>query len=724
MTEEVFLQRSFFLSVVPHGDLLGNLKRKKIKTEKLKEKYSELFGKEVKNPIKAIEKLPHYKLVNFFIKFKILSIEEEKELYFQFRDSDNPIFYLYKYKTQPFTTINNVKNGIEKEFKKVKLGKFEFELSNTVETPSVTSSLRYKDFKIVNNSIHEENILEFKFEFLEKIKYLDPNYIPRQVYSLKFGLFWVDTINNLVIIKCQAYKIVEVIINFLEKIFKTSFWKFNLQKSMVDKIFDFNELVKISLASRKEINKLSLDSITIIDKDYAEKLKDPVYKFLLNYERKMGSYFTDIEGFSDKTKVSVAEIGKISLIGKKIPIDKCRGWLITILIKLMKIQEEFLISKDFKSYINSHDYIRRTKLYNYLKNKKAQEKMYELVEKVISLKNQPELEAIEFHFPFDVAYYFQDYLISTVNLRCSKEDCNAVIMCPNEGCDSTSFKTFKKFGDNTLSVRCSNCKTEISKDVEIECLDNHKQFLSKNEAIAFLFNLDIKTELNKIFKNLDIGFTINSENEIFYIKENKLYRFNNNDKILYNWDELPSFKDIPKLKDLHPTVQKAQAINITQILEKCKKYKGKCRSCHILKDEDEICLSKIFSKISEGQAHPHSGAEYGDFEFPQKFLDQTEILYGIAKSYKKTPSITAEFLLGISFGKLTYKNSDNLLEQFIEACMDDSVRFILVVSGRIIESRLKSILIEISRWKKKKVTFIEPKELIPIFAHYFDKVSK
>ena len=66
MSEEEFLQRSFFLSVVPRGYLIGILKRKKIKTEKLKEKYLELFGKEIKNPIKAIENLPHYNL-KFFL---------------------------------------------------------------------------------------------------------------------------------------------------------------------------------------------------------------------------------------------------------------------------------------------------------------------------------------------------------------------------------------------------------------------------------------------------------------------------------------------------------------------------------------------------------------------------------------------------------------------------------------------------------------------------------
>lgn len=61
-------------------------------------------------------------------------------------------------------------------------------------------------------------------------------------------------------------------------------------------------------------------------------------------------------------------------------------------------------------------------------------------------------------------------------------------------------------------------------------------------------------------------------------------------------------------------------------------------------------------------------------------------------------------LLDIQFGKLKYKNNDYLLEQFVEACWDDSIRFILIVSGRIIDSRLRTILVEIAKLKKKKLT--------------------
>ncbi len=432
----------------------------------------------------------------------------------------------------------------------------------------------------------------------------------------------------------------------------------------------------------------------------------------------MGTYFTSIKGFSKKIKIDVSEVGKISLKGKYIKIDKCRDWLIELLIELMKIQDEFLLTKDFSLYIRSHDYIKRTKLYNYIRSKNAQEKLLELIEKVIILKNNTKIECVEFLFPSDIAYYFQDFLINSVNSRCQKSDSNAILQCPNEDCNSTNFIKNKKSGKDKL-IKCIQCKTEISEEIEIECINNHKQYLNKNEIFAYIFSLELKTEINKIFKILEIGFLINNDKEIYYIKENKLYRTINEKKLLYQWNELPSFKKIPKINELHLTIQKAQTQNITQILEKCKEYKGKCRNCHLLKNSEIDCISKIFSKLSNGQSHPHSGLEFGDFEFSQKFSTGLELIYGIAKSYKKTSNDNLEYIHDIPFSKLTFKNNDNLLEQFIEACFNESISFVLIVSGRVVDTQLKMALIEITKWKSKKLVIITPKDLIPILAFYF-----
>lgn len=54
-------------------------------------------------------------------------------------------------------------------------------------------------------------------------------------------------------------------------------------------------------------------------------------------------------------------------------------------------------------------------------------------------------------------------------------------------------------------------------------------------------------------------------------------------------------------------------------------------------------------------------------------------------------------------------------------CNRQSVDFMMVVSGAIIETKLQNALIDIARLKRKKITIIGPNELIPIFAEYWKK---
>ena len=93
MGEIEFIQRAFFLKWVPKEYLIRILNNKKFTIDELKQKFYITFGKRVDNPKERIKGLPHYKLVEFFIKSEILKIDKEKELFFEFRDSRDPIFY-------------------------------------------------------------------------------------------------------------------------------------------------------------------------------------------------------------------------------------------------------------------------------------------------------------------------------------------------------------------------------------------------------------------------------------------------------------------------------------------------------------------------------------------------------------------------------------------------------------------------------------------------------
>lgn len=271
-------------------------------------------------------------------------------------------------------------------------------------------------------------------------------------------------------------------------------------------------------------------------------------------------------------------------------------------------------------------------------------------------------------------------------------------------------------------MKCEKCNEEIRDNDKFECIDKHRNKLVLSNSIYYIFHPLLKIELNGIFKSINLPYQIQNDSEVFFIKDNKLYRTEVKDKIIYSWDELPAFKTALKIEELPQIVREQYARNIKDLLERCNNRNQMCRSCHLNKKKDEICLLKIFSEISNGQAHPHSGDEFGDFVFPQKFSYGLENIIGIVKSFGTEPKSKGENFLGVLFRKLTFKYNERLLEQFFQLSLDDSVRFIMVVSGKVIESRLESALIEIARWKRKKVVIIRPQDLIPILYYYFNDV--
>ncbi|KKL21892.1 hypothetical protein LCGC14_2440900, partial [marine sediment metagenome] len=463
----------------------------------------------------------------------------------------------------------------------------------------------------------------------------------------------------------------------------------------VDMLFNFNEIYRISLTTKnknEEENLLKIISIT--DRKYADKIKDPLFKFLAKYERRMGSYLSNIKGFAHEIKVNVAEAGKISLIGSDIKLDKCREWLLDKLVKITRIQDELFISKEFSLYIRTFDKIKRTELYKKINGKQSKEFIYELVEKIIALKENLNHDSIELKFSRTNGYDFRDYLINSIDLRCSQEHCYASLTCPKNGCNSTELTLSKKTHQNSLTLKCLECGEEFEELHSLECIGNeHINEIHIDNSMIYLFRIELKTEINKILSKLETGLRINSDKEVYYIKNNRLYRNEINDQFYYNWFELPSFREIKKRSEMNTLELKESTSKIKSLYEKCKSYKNKCEGCHIFNDKGDICLLKIFAEISDGRAHPHCGFEFGDFEFDQLFSYGTEKFYGIAKSYGTAPKKSFKTICEVNFGSLTYKKSQGLLEQFIEGCRTDIVRALIVVSGKVLSTELKNVLI-------------------------------
>ncbi|MBD3215571.1 MAG: hypothetical protein GF311_23375 [Candidatus Lokiarchaeota archaeon] len=719
MNQDKLKQEEYFLSVVPRSYLLGIINKKDFTEAKLKKMLETITKKKVIKVNSALDNLTMKELIELFIDYQLLTLNETKELYFQFRDNINPIFYLYKFQKDFELTLSELKKKLNELFKKLILNEdHEFiPLDNENNSNKKAVLPKYKDFHLINLKLLEENsILEVSFEYLERIDYISKSYIPKHVYTVKSGFFWVDKKNQLFIIKCKETTINEAIITTVEKFLKTKIWKFSLRKVVIDEIFDKREMIKNSLiASNPDL----FESMIIKDVKFSEKARSDKFDFIIEYERRASSYRTSIRGFRSKIKVNIAQYGKISLVGKSIKIDRVREWLIEILLQILEIHENFIQTNDISAYIKANDFITRTNLYDDIRNNKARQKIFEMVEKIFYLKNNPQLGNVDFNFTMKLGYYFDGFLIPTPNLRCNRDECNMSLCCPQEGCESISFEIKKDIRKRRFYLKCSECNERLSEEAQLECVDDHFCQFKLDDSLDYIFHPSLKIELNKIFNDLDLGYSLNYDIELYYIHENRLYRKDRSEKLIYSWEELPAFRDIPKINELSNVIKEAQTRRITEILEKCSNRIGKCRNCHLNDEEENICLLKIFAKYSNGQAHPHTGTEFGDFDFPQQFSSGLENIIGIAKSYGKKPSKNAKKIFDVDFGLLTFKKNDRLLEQFIQLSMEDTVKFIMVVVGRVIDSGLKNALYELARWKKKKIVIISPKDLIPIFSYYF-----
>ncbi len=722
MEPEKIIQLEFFLNSVPKEYLIGILKNK-INTTDLKALLLKIKKKEIPKPFKFLENLSVSKLIQFIIENDMIKLNEAKQQYFQFRDSESPIFYLYKFQEDNFGNFIEIPEKLKKFIQTKKID-IHHKFVDT-STPDIMKGVpkKYKGFKSLNfNFYKEDTVLEITFEYLEKINYINEKYEPKYVYNLKSGFLWLEKSNQLAILKCHNETMVESIIQLTGEFFNSNYWRFRLREEIVDKLFDKQEIIKNSLKANKYTNPELFETIIIRDVEFSKKSENPKFDFIIDYERTRSSYNTKIQGFRSKIKISVAESGKISLLGKSIRLDRCRDWLIELLKKIIEIQGSFLSLGNIETYLKSSDYIFRTNLFLKLKNNTAKQKLIELINLINILKENSELKSVDFYFPIEISYHFTDILITLPYPTCNKDTCNFPPVCNNKKCDSSDYKILKDVTTRTFYLKCEKCNEEIRDNDKFECIDKHRNKLVLSNSIYYIFHPLLKIELNGIFKSIKLPYQIQNDSEVFFIKDNKLYRTEVKDKIIYSWDELPAFKTAPNIEELPQIVREQYARNIKDLLERCNNRNQMCRSCHLNKKKEEICLLKIFSEISNGQAHPHSGDEFGDFVFPQKFSYGLENIIGIVKSFGTEPKSKGENFLGVLFRKLTFKYNERLLEQFFQLSLDDSVRFIMVVSGKIIESRLESALIEIARWKRKKVVIIRPQDLIPILYYYFNDV--
>ena len=68
--------------------------------------------------------------------------------------------------------------------------------------------------------------------------------------------------------------------------------------------------------------------------------------------------------------------------------------------------------------------------------------------------------------------------------------------------------------------------------------------------------------------------------------------------------------------------------------------------------------------------------------------------------------------------KYTMKNNGGLLNQVVDTIFDSRISFIAIISGADLDPRLRESIESLVKFQKKKIVFIETKELVRILSQY------
>lgn len=127
-----------------------------------------------------------------------------------------------------------------------------------------------------------------------------------------------------------------------------------------------------------------------------------------------------------------------------------------------------------------------------------------------------------------------------------------------------------------------------------------------------------------------------------------------------------------------------------------------------LKNKEQICLPKLFYEIIPGfTPQPHKGGEYGDISGSIKVNGKKFEMKGIIKSNSsKSRNKKNTRLLSTS------KQGEEIIRQFVEQGINDQrCEVIMVVIPQYIDNSFKGTLRQLAKMSKKKVVFIELKQI-------------
>ncbi len=657
------------------------------------------LGKRASKPDKFIQGQKLENLLKIISFVKDLPAQEINFLFEEYFYGKNSTLYFFMLKSLIASSLFDKSLEEQEQFVKKKLQ----ELSDSWTAQGLLPD--FQSFKTTAVRL-EKGILEIIIEYESKYNYRHTE--TRQlahIYQLEEAIIWISKEKNVAIVKVKYAPLVESFRNLLASITDSEIIRFQLTKSIVNEIFGFDSIINAHYIEPQADDRY-VEKKTYSDKNFKNKEESR----LTDQRCERPSSFHSLPvGEESHVGVAINERGRLSIY-KQMKKTDLRDFAIEKVKKIMDLMAEMKF-KNLQDFFKGIDFnsVQSLQEIHSDNNKRT---MISVIKHVASISLNNQRDAILEINTKDLLRNLGDYF-------------NPVFLPICSGCGGTSFickkcQTLNSYVvSENLSVHCQKCQQELTNvDETLQCVQDptHKVDGGISDNLVVLANKKFRNLANKISDELEIGFAL-SDFHTTIIKGNTLSCWSQTYKYLYLFDEMPSFKKIPPTGQFKPDVINAQLKGLTKLGERCTNFKDNADCSNCVLQQVGLCLQRLIANfVTEPKLHAHSGYEFGDISFKENIDGEMYTIVGLGKSiYNKNFKHS-----------LTLKNEDGmkLLSQFVDALMDSRIRFISIISSAIVDDKLKETMIELAKWKVKKILFIERDHIVRVLSQYLTLLSE
>lgn len=657
--------------------------------EKLKRAIKKVAKRDVRRPKSFILKqCDSEKCIRLLSEFEDLPekyIQTIDELFKEYKYGRNPHLFFSQFSSPSWKGLDEIKKTLYRAIEE--------------KTAALSSELedKYVKFKIIDIS-EIKNVIEILLEYQRRIDYIEPETAnPAFVYTLEEGVIWISKDRNALIVNSSNHTFNAFVCELLQEYFSCRIKTFSLHKNIINAVVGKDTLRSGNYykprAGPDEIEGKSIRDKQLMTKTEGRETDE-------RYDRK--SSFHRVPGMTDsETGLNVdSQHGKIS-IRAHLKKSELRTWALDI---IQKIIDEMTHVKDS----DIETYLKGIELSSVQTLKEIDNSSKEIVRDIIiGINKSKAVGKTDFSTKYSInnlydnAKMFLDFIFVPICNSCSSSN----ILCGKSNKDGGA--SLKGIG---ATIVCSSCGEEIVDSAHFVCACTKPLEGKLEEKFIALLTTASTNLINSTIDELTLRYKLDS-NELLEFSNGVFKIIRTDYKFLYSFDELPAFKNIPKLSDIPQDVASAQYKNISMLLgEKCENYSdSNCREC--LMNKKGNCLQRVIASFTDGSLHAHSPVEFGDVSFRQYLDGSSYNIVCLAKRYAEAPKIKND-------RKYTAKNDGGLLRQVVETIWDSRIDFLGVVSGADIDPRLKESLIGIVKLKRKKIVFFEKNDLTRILSKY------